>query len=98
MKHLIALLSMFALVFGFAFAQDDNFSTWDADADGTVTSEEFGAGVFSTYDENDDNVLDEQEYEEYEAWDDAEETDFDDYDTDTSGDISEDEWNEGFGL
>lgn len=53
----------------FAQARDDlasdgeaDFADWDSDADGTVDREEFRAGLFAAYDEDDDELLAEQEF------------------------------------
>lgn len=48
------------------FGENGIFDTWDADADGTLTEDEFNTGVYDAYDENDDDILDDQEFAEYE--------------------------------
>lgn len=40
---------------------DATFDTWDADADGMLTRDEFDEGMFSAFDADDDDILNEPE-------------------------------------
>lgn len=48
------------------FGAEGVFDDWDADADGTLTEDEFNTGVFSSYDEDDDDYLDDNELSAFE--------------------------------
>ena len=100
MKNILILLSAIMLAGGFAFAQEGEalYNTYDADADGAITEQEWYEGTFGTFDENDDAALDEEEFEEYEAWDEQEAMDFGDFDANGDGSIGEDEWLSTWGV
>lgn len=47
------------------FNDEEQFDAWDADGDGLLDEDEFNEGVFSSYDDNENDTLDEPEYGDY---------------------------------
>lgn len=73
----------------------DNFTTWDTDASGTLTSEEFNAGwtqagwsnpegAFTAFDDNNDSMLAEDEFFGEDEW--------TEWDANNDGVLDENEW------
>lgn len=65
-KELILGLAL-SFAAGGAVAQEADFGSWDANGDGYLDEQEFGAGmsesgVFSAYEEDDDGVIGEEEW------------------------------------
>jgi len=47
------------------FSSGESFETWDTERDGVLAADEFNAGLFDTYDADDDLGIDETEYAAY---------------------------------
>ena len=73
----------------------DNFGVWDADSDGSLTEEEFGAGwteagwndsegAFSAFDDDEDGVLGDGEFFSDDEW--------GEWDANSDGVLDENEW------
>lgn len=83
----------------FSEAYQSDFSGYDSDASGDLSSEEFSGATFRSTDRNQDNTISRDEWDagrsdnfgNYAA-----SEDFDRFDTDQSQDLSASEWNEGF--
>lgn len=83
----------------FSEAYQANFSGYDDDTTGDLNEEEFAAATFRSTDLNRDNSIDRQEWDEGYSTsfgDYAESEDFDRFDTDRSGGLSDTEWSTGF--
>lgn len=83
----------------FTESYQGEFSGYDADTSGDLSNEEFTGATFKSTDRNRDNSIDRQEWDEgynnsYGEF--AKKEDFDRFDTDKSGDLSDAEWNQGF--
>ena len=92
-----ATISALAFSFsaGAALAQDSMMGEYDSDVSGAVSQDEFntgfgGAGMFGSMDADTSGALSAEEYGM-----DTSGADYTAYDTDASGDISEDEFNTG---
>ena len=42
-----------------------DYDSWDSDGDGLLSSDETSAGLYDTYDENDNDVIEEPEYDDF---------------------------------
>lgn len=76
----------------------NDFTTWDADEDGGLNSEEFYNTTFTNTDADKDGVISEEEWDSgfggmFGAWSDD---DFATFDTNSDGSLSSDEWNAVF--
>ncbi len=77
----------------------NDFTTWDVDADGGLNEEEFSNTTFANTDVDDDDFIDEDEWDQgfssmYGNY--VDDTDFATFDTDADGGLSAEEWNAGF--
>lgn len=84
----------------FSQSYQSEYSGYDRDASGDLNNEEFSGATFRSTDRNRDNTISRQEWDEgynntYGDY--TNQDDFDRFDTDQSGDLSDTEWNQGFG-
>ncbi len=78
----------------------NDFTTWDVDADGGLNEDEFYATTFGNTDVDNDDLISEDEWNQgyasmYGNY--SEDTDFATFDTDADGSLSSEEWRTGFG-
>lgn len=76
----------------------NNFTEWDADGDGSLSSEEFYNTTFGNTDADDDDGISREEWDAgfaamFGGWNDD---DFETFDADADGSLSMDEWNTAF--
>lgn len=83
----------------FSESYQGEFSGYDADTSGDLNNEEFTGATFRSVDRDRNNTINRQEWDEgynNTFGDYANQDDFDRFDTDRSGDLSDTEWNQGF--